>query len=97
MKTITQTWGVEITWTIGGTCDSKDGYENYKEDMQQCCVKDNDKIVITCKDSLGDGWHGGYLEINGKKYCEHFSFGKEFLDELSACDLDGSCEPGLII
>ena len=97
VKTVTQTWGNEITWNIEGSCDSKDGYENYKEDTQQCCVKAHDKFVITCKDSYGDGWHGGYLVINGKKYCEDFSTGKEFLDELSADDLDGSDEPGLII
>ena len=28
-------------------------------------------------DSYGDGWHGGYLEINGQKYCEDFTTGSE--------------------
>ena len=98
MKTVPKYYAVEITWNIGGTCDSKDEYDNYKEDTQKCCVaKDQGEITITCKDSYGDGWHGGYLAINGKKYCEDFFTGKEFLDELSADDLDGSDEPGLII
>ena len=99
MKTVTKAWGKEITWNIGGTCDSKalGKYENNQEDTQQCCVKDNEKFVITCKDSYGDGWHDGYLEINGKKYCGDFSWGKEFLDELKATDLDGSGGQGLII
>ena len=92
MKTVTKTWAREITWNIGGTCNSKDlgKYKDYQEDTQQCCVKDNNKFVITCKDSYGDGWHNGYLEINGKKYCDKFSAGNKFLAELKASDLDGS-------
>ena len=95
MKTVTKIWANEITWNIGGTCNSKDlgKYQNEKEDTDQCCfTKGQDKFVITCKDSYGDGWHGGYLEINGKQYCATFASGKEFKDELSL----GSSEPGLI-
>ena len=94
MKTVPKYYAVEITWNIGGTCNSKDEYDNYKEDTQKCCVaKDQGEITITCKDSYGDGWHGGYLEINGKKYCASFESGTKFTDKLS---LDGSSEPGSI-
>ena len=96
VKTVTKTWAEEITWNIGGTCNSKDlgKYENNKEDTDECCVaKGQDEFVITCKDSYGDGWHGGYLEINGKKYCASFESGTKFTDKLS---LDGSSEPGSI-
>ena len=96
VKTVTKIWAEEITWNIGGTCNSKDlgKYENNKEDTDECCVaKGQDEFVITCKDSYGDGWHGGYLEINGKKYCASFESGTKFTDKLS---LDGSSEPGLI-
>ena len=80
VKTVTQTWGHEITWNIGGTCDSINRFENYREDTQQCCVQDHDEFVITCKDSYGDGWHGGYLVINGLKYCEDFTTGNEYTE-----------------
>ena len=30
---------------------------------------------MDCKCSYGDGWHGGYLEINGVRYCDDFSSG----------------------
>jgi len=93
VKTVTKIWANEITWNIGGTCNSKDlgKYQNEKEDTDQCCfTKGQDKFVITCKDSYGDGWHGGYLEINGKQYCANFDSGKEFKEQLSL----GSSEPG---
>ena len=28
-----------------------------------------------CKDRFGDGWHGGFIEIDGIKYCEDFKDG----------------------
>ena len=93
VKTVTKIWANEITWNIGGTCNSKDlgKYQNNKEDTDQCCfAAGQDKFAITCKDSYGDGWHGGYLEINGKQYCANFGSGTEFKDELNL----GSAEPG---
>ena len=47
-----------------------------KEFTEQCCLTGGDYQII-CKDSYGDGWHGGYLEINGQRYCEDFTIGKE--------------------
>jgi hypothetical protein len=29
-----------------------------------------------CRDSNGDGWEGGYIEIGGTKYCENFNEGR---------------------
>merc|ERR1712200_109291 len=52
--------------------------ENYKTYDTNCCLKPGTEILVICKDSYGDGWHGSYLEINGKKYCEDFTDGKEF-------------------
>lgn len=28
--------------------------------------------TLVCIDSYGDGWHGGYVKIDGVKYCETF-------------------------
>ena len=41
-----------------------------------CCLLKGEH-TLTCKDSYGDGWHGGYLEIGGKKYCKDFTAGRE--------------------
>ena len=31
---------------------------------------------MQCIDSYGDGWHGGYIEVLGNKYCSGFTSGK---------------------
>ena len=87
MTTVTKDWGHEIEWNIGGathaSCENEQSYENDQEYTQQCCLPANaTEFPITCKDTYGDGWHGGYLEINGETYCEDFSDGDEFADTL---------------
>ena len=56
------------------------GKDNEKYEKQCCLPKCPVLYTITCKDSHGDGWHGGYIEINGKKYCEAFDYGHEKID-----------------
>jgi len=98
VKTVTKAWGNEIEWTIGcsggcNECGSDIGYGNNQEYTQQCCMpKDEAEFLITCKDSYGDGWHGGYLEINGESYCEEFSSGTELVDTL----LNEQTTPGIV-
>ena len=51
--------------------------------VQECCLPNQrNDYVIKCSDFHNDGWHGGYLEINGKKYCENFDQGFEMFDIL---------------
>ena len=53
-------------------------YEDNSKYTQQCCLSGEiigtevvGRYKITCKDAMGSGsWNGGYLEINGVKYCE---------------------------
>ena len=87
VKTVTKDWGHEIEWNIGGSThasyENEQRYENDQEYTQQCCLpKDQSEFAITCKDTYGDGWHGGYLEIEGEKYCEEFTNGDELSDTL---------------
>ena len=89
MTTATEAWGHEVEWTIGCSdggcreCGSDLGYADNTLTTQQCCMPEEEKeFVITCTDSFGDGWHGGYLEIDGEKYCEEFSDGPEYQDIL---------------
>ena len=50
---------------------------------QKCCLPDHiNDYAITCNDAYGDGWHGGYLEINGEKYCANFERGHKMFDIL---------------
>ena len=85
VKLTTKTYANEIEWSIGCKspegcleCESRQGYENEQTYTKKCCFPVDDKtedFVISCKDTYGDGWHGGYLEINGKNYCDQFSTG----------------------
>ena len=73
----TKELGNQISWSIG--CHDKSCTEcvstpeSGKDDSeytQQCCLPANQQsFSITCTDG-GDGWTDGYLEINGKRYCE---------------------------
>ena len=33
----------------------------------------SEELMVTCYCSYGDGWHGGYLEINGQRYFNSFA------------------------
>ena len=75
VKLTTKTWANEISWSIG-TCSSDQVYKNQKEYVKECCVLSGD-YTLKCKDSYGDGWHGGSIEIYGKSYCDDFKSGRE--------------------
>ena len=44
--------------------------------IEECCQPEGVYELI-CTDTYGDGWHGGYIEIGGEKYCENFTTGSE--------------------
>ena len=70
----TKTWAREISWSIG-SCSSNQVYKNRKVYAKQCCLAPGDH-TLNCKDSYGDGWQGGFIEIYGRRYCEDFKSGK---------------------
>ena len=94
MKTVTKAYGNENTWTIEcmdgecAQCENQESYENNQEYEQQCCFPEgHEEFVISCKDSYGDGWHNGYLEINDNYFCRNFTSGDEHV-EFFDCDFD---------
>ena len=82
MKLTTKYWGREISWTFG-TCSSHavGSYEEYQTYHEQCTIAPG-TYTLTCKDSVGDGWHGGSLQIQGTKYCEDFKSKSETVQVL---------------
>jgi len=68
----------EISWDIGGCKNYVDntGYVNNQYYQQICCLPPGN-YKMRCKNILREGWNGAYVEINGQKCCENFSFGKE--------------------
>ena len=71
VRLTTKFYGNQISWSVG-SCTSNQPYRDDKVFTQECCHADG-SYKITCKDSGGGGWHGGYLEINGQQYCKDFT------------------------
>ena len=69
----TGSWGSENFWVLG-TCSNTALHENYKTRESECCLPPGE-YTLECKDSHGDGWHGGSITINGKTYCRNFNSG----------------------
>ena len=65
--------GSEISWTLG-SCSSAQVYQSYEKYTKQCCLSVG-KHPLKCKDSHGDGWNRGFIEIQGNKYCDDFRSG----------------------
>ena len=75
IKKVTKAYGSENSWTFG-KCKSSQQYASRQTYTTKCCLAKGEQN-LTCKDSYGDGWHDGYLEIQGKKYCKDFKSGSE--------------------
>ena len=85
VKVVTTTWGNEISWTFG-KCQSNRTYGNNEVYNEECC-QEAGPYELVCKDSYGDGWHGGYIEIEGSQYCKDFEDGKEKTEEATMSNI----------
>ena len=74
IKVVTRGAGNENSWTFGN-CNSAQEYKWWDIQFEKCC-QPKGTYQLACRDSDGDGWHGGYIEIEGKKYCENFNSGR---------------------
>ena len=77
IRLTTKFHGDQISWSVG-SCMSSQLYSDDKVFTQECCLGGRELLFdgnykIICMDSGGDGWHGGYLEINGQQYCKDFN------------------------
>ena len=79
VETITKRRANEVSWSVGScqsygknTCTPNAGYFNNMNFTQLCCLKPGN-YKVSCNDCMGDGWKGGYILINGKKYCDNFN------------------------
>ena len=76
----TYDYGDENSWTLAH-CSSDESYGNYQEYSNQCCLTPG-TYTLECKDSYGDGWHGGYIKVDGVKYCESYNDGSVMTSEI---------------
>ena len=49
---------------------------------EQCCQPEGNYQLV-CKDVHGNGWHGGFVRINGKRYCRKFKNGNEKIKQVA--------------
>ena len=75
----TERYAGETTWEIlhsNGTqvCAGGPYAENYHQ-YPETCYLPGSGYTLKCHDDAYDGWHGGFIEINGMKYCEDFDDG----------------------
>ena len=75
VKLTTAQYGFESSWSLG-TCSSSQSYSSDEEYVEQCCL-DVGVYTLKCLDQFGDGWHGGFIEIQATQYCEDFSSGND--------------------
>merc|ERR1712223_472589 len=73
IKIRTEKWGEENRYAIG-SCLSTQQYASYKNYEEECSLAPG-SYYLDCKCTYGDGWHGGYVEIDGVQYCKDFTYG----------------------
>lgn len=73
---VTKDYGVENSYEFG-SCKSQQKYEDDKLYEERCCMKKG-TYTLKCMDApYDDGWHGGYITIDGENYCDDFTSGNE--------------------
>ena len=75
MKLTTTPWSSLVSWKLD-TCfiSEEEAYKKHNSEGQyikRCCLAAGDHTLI-CRDSGGDGWNGGFMEIQGHIYCNDF-------------------------
>ena len=75
LKIQTKVYAWENTWSLG-TCGSNREYISNVNYTETCCL-DPGQYHLRCNDNGQDGWHGGFIEIQGTRYCQDFTNGKE--------------------
>ena len=81
VKIRTKKYGEENSW-IFGSCSNNEAYQSDQRYTEICC-QEKGYYNVVCKDSYGDGWHGGYVEIGDVRYCDDFVDGFEDVHEIS--------------
>ena len=64
-------------------------YPSHSTISEKCVLKTGTKYKLHCKDTYTDGWNGGYITIQGVRYCDdfcptsHYCYGQGQWDPLS--------------
>ena len=77
VKLTIKKYASEMSWSFASSSWSCSGsrYTTTGVHTKTCNLLVGD-YRMQCIDSYGDGWHGGYIEVLGNKYCSGFTSGK---------------------
>lgn len=86
IKLTTKEYASEITWSFGNWCNNSQQYQNNRDYSQTCCISTvpDWQHELKCIDSVGDGWHGAFITIDGRNFCDDFSAGYEKIAAVEA-------------
>jgi len=59
--------GPDISWKVDKTNCTGGNYAVNAHEYKMCCLHPG--AAITCLDAEADGWHGAFIEVDGKHYC----------------------------
>ena len=72
VKITTGNNGNETSWRLEGSsrngCSNNGTYRSYSQSKETCCLKKS-SATLRCADSGHNGFEGGYISINGRKFC----------------------------
>ena len=60
-----------VKWEFG-PCSSAQKYANYMKYTERCCVLEGYQTLTCYNTEKPQGWKNGYLEIQGRRYCDDF-------------------------
>merc|ERR1719188_697605 len=85
---VTKSWGYENSWTTAtssGSVMCTSGGASYGDNQQYSisCGLPSGSYTLLCECSYGDGWHGGYIDICGSRYCADFNSGSSMTEAFS--------------
>ena len=74
MTLATQNWANEISVKIDGVAITSGTLGNYQTYTYSSCLTPGSHTLVLI-DSVGDGWHGAYVTIDGINYGATFTTG----------------------
>ena len=60
-----------VRWKLE-ECSNPESYDEFSSYEQRCCMAPGQYTLICQNTEYPDGWYGGYIEIQGHRYCDDF-------------------------
>ena len=77
--------GMEVSWRLGSKMFGPYNEIEIGTVNEEVCIQQGTHKLV-CNDAAGDGWHGGYIEIENKRYCDNFTSGSNMTIDVTIGD-----------